>query len=64
MVYDQSAIEGWINKNVREDDMSFSSTLQMMTDGAELQQKDMTESQTTAHCAQIRRVAKKLGFVK
>lgn len=62
LTYDQSAIEAYISKNVKADDMQFPSTLQMMTEGQKYQMKDMSASQMTAHCAQIKRLAKSYGF--
>ena len=61
--YNQSAIEAYVDKKVPADDMSFSSMLSMMTDGAKFQLDDMTPSQKTAHCRQIGRVAKANGFI-
>ncbi len=60
--YDQDAIAAFIEKNVEEDDMSFPSTLRAMTGTAEWQLDDMSKSAMTAHCMQIRRVAKSYGF--
>lgn len=62
--YDQVAIEAFIEKSVKADDMGFASTLKMMTSGQEFQNKNLTTSGKTAHCAQIRRVAKSYGFTK
>lgn len=62
--YDQAAIEAFIAKKVSADDMSFASTLNMMVMGSEAQIGDMSASAKTAHCAQIRRVAKSYGFTK
>jgi DhnA family fructose-bisphosphate aldolase class Ia len=62
--YDQAAIAAWIEKRIKADDMGFPSTLNMMTMGAEAQQKRMNASRKTAHCAQIVRIAKSFGFVK
>lgn len=62
LTYDQDAIGKYIEQNVAEDDMQFASTLQLMTEGTKLQLQDMGKSQLTAHCAQIKRVAKKYGF--
>lgn len=60
--YNQDAITAYIDKNVKEDDMQFPSTLQMMTEGSKFQLQEMGKSQLTAHCAQIKRVAKRYGF--
>lgn len=42
--------------------MQFPSTLQMMTEGSKIQLQEMGKSQLTAHCAQIKRLAKSYGF--
>lgn len=62
LTYDQRAIEAYILKNVKADDMQFPSTLQTMTQGQMYQLKEMSKSQMTAHCSQIRRLAKSYGF--
>jgi hypothetical protein len=62
--YDQSAIESFINKNVDPKDMSFAGSLVNLTNGVKFQIQSMSESSLTAHCTQIRRVAKQYGFVK
>lgn len=64
LAYDQAAIEAFIEKSVKADDMGFASTLKVMTSGQEFQNKSLTVSGKTAHCAQIRRVAKSYGFTK
>lgn len=62
--YSQPAIEAYIEKNVPADDMDFPSTLSMMTQGSEFQMRDMSQSALTAHCSQIKRVAKSYGFTE
>jgi hypothetical protein len=62
--YDQSAIGSFIEENVDADDMSFPSTLQMMTAGSKFELEDMSTSSLTAHCVQIRRVAKSFSFIE
>lgn len=64
LTYKQAAIEDFIAKSVDEGDMSFNSTLEMAVGSQRIQNKEMTASQKTAHCAQIRRVAKKHGFTE
>lgn len=61
--YDQAAIVRFIEANVAADDMSFPSTLQMMTGGAERKVHDLSTSARTAHCAQITRIARSYGFI-
>lgn len=63
LAFDQAAIERFIDENVRADDMRFASTLNMMTQGSSMQISDMSASAKTAHCAQIRRVARANGFI-
>lgn len=64
LAYDQAAIAGFIEKRVRADDLAFASSLKMMTSGNEFQLRGMSPSSKTAHCTQIRRVAKSYGFTK
>lgn len=64
LTYDQEAIQAFIEKNVRADDMGFAGMLSLMTGGSESKQREMNASAKTAHCAQIRRVAKANGFIK
>lgn len=64
LTYDQAAISAWIDANVRADDMSFASTLNMTTTGSRMQVGEMTESSLTAHCRQIERTAMHYGFTK
>jgi hypothetical protein len=64
LTYDQAAIEAFIAEKVSADDMGFASTLHMMTEGTKFNMKDMSASAKTAHCAQIKRVAKSYGFTK
>ncbi|WP_244560180.1 signal recognition particle [Bosea sp. TND4EK4] len=61
--YNQSAIAAFIEKRVKADDLGFATNLRMMTAGQEFQLKGISASSKTAHCAQIRRVAKAYGFV-
>ncbi|MBU2533339.1 MAG: signal recognition particle [Alphaproteobacteria bacterium] len=63
LTYDQAAITGYIEDKVEADDMSFPSTLQMMTESTRYDIEDMSTSSLTAHCAQIRRIAKSYNFV-
>lgn len=64
LTYNQEAIEKFIDNKVPGDDMGFTSMLSMMTDGTALQIKDMSTSAKTAHCRQIKRVAKSYGFIE
>jgi hypothetical protein len=62
--YDQDAIAAFIEKKVPADDMSFAGSLNIMTIGSGVQIKEMSPSSLTAHCAQMKRVAKSYGFIK
>ena len=62
--YDHAAIERYIEKNVKADDMGFAGMLNMMTSGSAYSIKEMSPSAMAAHCAQIRRVAKSFGFTQ
>ncbi|WP_461321330.1 signal recognition particle [Bradyrhizobium diazoefficiens] len=64
LTYDQGAIAAFIEERVPANDMSFPSTLNMMVKGNEVQIEGMSPSAKTAHCTQVRRVAKSYGFVK
>lgn len=64
LTYDQGAIEAFIEKRVAADDMSFAAELNTMTNGTKIENQDMSPSEKTAHCTQIRRVAKAFGFTK
>ncbi|ELT50989.1 hypothetical protein [Brucella intermedia] len=63
LTYDQGAIEKFISANVAADDMSFPSMLDVMTNGNRVSLERMSPSQKTAHCTQVRRVAKSYKFV-
>ncbi len=62
--YDHEMIAAYIDKAVAADDMSFASTLQLLTEGKKFQQKNMSEAAKAAHCTQIRRTAKANGFIR
>lgn len=62
--YDQTAIEHFIEKKVSADDMGFPSSLSMLMRASGNNVEEMSASQKTAHCTQIKRVAKSYGFVK
>lgn len=61
--YEQDAIAAFIEQNVNASDMGFASILQLMTDGHAYSLKELSPSARTAHCTQIRRVAKSYGFI-
>lgn len=64
LTYNQDAISAFIEKEVDADDMSFPSTLQVMVQGQDFQNQSMSASAKTAHCAQIKRVARSYGFTE
>ena len=59
----QKAVEAWIEKNVRANDMEFTGMLNLMTMGTTQQVKDMSAAQKAAHCTQVRRVARANKFI-
>lgn len=61
--FDQAAIERWIEARVDADDMSFATNLNMMIQGTRYQFSGMSQSAKTAHCSQVRRVARANGFI-
>ncbi|HEV2556853.1 MAG TPA: signal recognition particle [Bosea sp. (in: a-proteobacteria)] len=64
LAFEQSAIAAFVEKRIRPDDLSFASNLKTMTAGNEFQLRGMSASSKTAHCTQIRRVAKSYGFTR
>lgn len=62
--YDQEAIQSYIQKNVRADDMGFPGSLNLMISGSSYTIKQLSKSAKTAHCAQISRIAKSYQFIK
>lgn len=62
--YKPEAIEAYIAKKVKDDDMGFASTLSMMTQGNAVQIEEMSKSALVAHCSQVKRVAKSYGFTE
>lgn len=64
LTYEQEAIQRYIHKNVRADDMGFPGSLNMMISGSSYSIKQLSKSAKTAHCAQISRIAKSYQFIK
>jgi len=64
LTYNQEAIAAYIEQNVDEGDMGFASMLRLMTTGHSVGLKELDESGKSAHCTQIRRVAKKYNFTE
>jgi hypothetical protein len=62
--YDKAAIERFIEARVKANDMGFVTMLNTMTTGSRVQLQQMSEAHKVAHCAQIRRVSRSLGFAK
>ena len=61
--YTQPAIEAFIEKHVAADDMDFPGNLQGAVTLTRFNNKSQTESSKTAHCSQVRRLAKAYGFI-
>jgi hypothetical protein len=64
LTFNQPAIEAFIAQKVDADDMSFPSNLSLFIRGQQREFANMKTSQKTAHCAQIKRIAKRFGFIK
>lgn len=64
LAYDHDAIDRFIDDYVDPSDMSFASTLQMMTDGQTFMMGDMSEAAKRAHCRAIGRTARHHGFIE
>ena len=62
--YDQTAIQKWIIKHVRDDDMGFAPMLHLMTTGHAEEISEMSSSARTAFCSQSGRVARANGFIQ
>ena len=62
MKYDQDAIRAFVEKNIKSDDIEFASMLGLITSGTRMQNEQMSESEKTAHCTQMRQVRKSLWF--
>ncbi|MCA3438860.1 MAG: hypothetical protein INF50_00730 [Rhodobacter sp.] len=60
----QDAIAFWIDTKVPPEDMTFASTLSMMTEGTAFRLQDISESTRTAHCRSVERTAKHYGFIE
>ncbi|CAI2936124.1 conserved exported protein of unknown function [Aminobacter niigataensis] len=61
--FDQSAIERFIEANAPNADMGFMSQMNGAADIMADKFSGFTASQKTAHCTQVRRVAKANGFI-
>lgn len=64
LALDQAGIEAWITANVDKSDLSFASTLSMMTAGQDMQITQMTPSAKIAHCATVKMTAGSMGMIK
>jgi len=62
--FDHAAVGDWIDANVDASDMSFASTLAMMTQGAEFQMQEMQGSARVAHCRSVERTARHYLFIR
>lgn len=63
LAYSHAAVEAWIDANVDPADMSFPSTLSMMTQGAELEARSMNGAALAAHCRAVERTARHFNFI-
>jgi hypothetical protein len=61
--FNQDAIKAFIEAKVKADDMKFPSLLSTMSQGAAWRLGEMSESEKTAYCAQVGRVARTFKFV-
>lgn len=61
--YNQDAVQKFIEQNVKADDMEFPENLAMAIRVRLSDNSDISSSAKTAHCAQIRRIAKSYDFV-
>jgi hypothetical protein len=64
LVYNQAAIATWIEQNVAETDMEFPEALARNVRVFKRELADQSPSERTAHCVQVRRVAKTFGFIE
>lgn len=64
LTYSEIAITMWIDVKVPPEDMSFASTLSMMTESTAYGLQDISESARIAHCRSIERTAKHYGFIE
>ena len=64
LTLDPTGIEAWIAANVDKSDLSFASTLSLMTMGQGGQITAMTASAKIAHCATVKMTAGSMGLVK
>jgi hypothetical protein len=62
--YDQAAIERFMTKYFKPDNMEVVSTMAVMVNGNKILVGQMSPSTLTAHCAQVRRAAKYYGFTQ
>lgn len=63
LLFDQAAIQTFVEKNVSDNDMEFISELETMIRGTIAENQNMSSSSKTARCTQVRRVAKSYGFI-
>ena len=61
--YDQAAIATFIKDRVPANDLEFTGNLKGATSLATYSLKNMSQSEKTAHCTQIRRVAASYKFI-
>lgn len=61
--YRQAKIELFIEENVSADNMSFPANLSTMIQGTRYSLKNFSSSAKTAHCTQVKRLAKSFKFI-
>ena len=62
--YDQAAIAAWVEANVAATDMDFPDTLGRVVRVSKYEITKQSSSERTAHCVQVRRLAKTFGFTQ
>jgi hypothetical protein len=63
--FDQASIQAFIEKRVSANDMDFIASLSLMTQGTRFEnEKQLSASEKTARCTQVKRVARAYGFLK
>ena len=62
--FDPAAVEAYVREHVPPEDMSFPSTLRMMTDGTRAQNQELDGASKSAHCAAVRQSALHFGLIK
>lgn len=64
LAFDQGAIQRFIESKVSDADMDFTGSMNSHANAVAYRLQSFSASQKTAHCTQVKRVAKKYGFLK